>query len=242
MFLKIKSFYGPLMLGLALAACSSKKSTKAEKIDTRLEKSQEFSGREEVGIKDGNVVVQKKVYLAEELRKLHNEVYSLEDEVYGNRRYQTMGLYGVYKECKTKLSDKRIGGTGKLNSIEAAERVTDNEPEMRIGLDENKKLVSVTEEDLKERINRFRGYKKVLERRSSEYQEKIEVCEQDYKTALIDHGLKPEDTKSKGEWVMGPNGYRVWRARSLPTDDPEELSRRKAQGDLKPVTVPTVDE
>ncbi len=244
---RFKSFYGVALSALLgssvfLGGCASKKSNKAEKIETQMEKSQSFGAGEEVGVKSGNLVVQRKVFLAEELRKLHNDVYSLEDEVYGNPRYQTLGLYGVYKECKAKLSDKRIGGTGKLNAIEPPERVTENEPEMRIGIDEKKQLVSVSEEGLQERITRFKGYKKVLDRRASEYREKTEICEQEYRTALIDNGLKPEDTKSQGEWVMGPQGYRVWRARTLPTQDPEELARRKAKGETKPVKDPVTDE
>jgi len=40
--------------------------------------------------------------------------------------------------------------------------------------------------------------------------------------------------------VMGPQGYKVWRAKKNATKDPEELSRRKAQRDSQ--VVPPAEE
>jgi len=234
--------YSLLIGAFLLVACSSKKIDPARPIETKMEKTQRLDSSEEVGVKGDNIVVQRKVYLAEELRKLQNEVYALEDEVYGNRSYQTIGLYGVYKECKSRLADKRIGGAGRLEPIEKAERVIDTEAELKIGIDEGKQLVGISEEGLRDRIDRFRGFRRILRKRADEYHEKIEICESDYRTALIDNGLKPEDTKSKGEWVMGPQGFRVWRAVTLPTNDPEELARRKAKGERAPLKMQNSEE
>ena len=82
-----------------LGACSSPH--KAKKLDTEFERSQNVQG-EEVGIKDGKLVVQRKIELAERLRRLQNDVYELEDRVYGNRKFGSKGLYGVLKDCKIK--------------------------------------------------------------------------------------------------------------------------------------------
>jgi hypothetical protein len=225
-------------LTLALGACAS---NKAEKMDTRLEKSQELQTGQTVGLRDGNVVVQRKVFLAEELRKLEAEVVGLENELYGNKKFGTKGLQGVHFECEKKLADPRVGGNGKLKPLERSERLSDKEEELKFAIDEKEQLVGVSEEMLRDRIERFQGHRKILRERYDEMETGIEVCEQDYKTALINSGLNPEDTKAQGEWVTGPNGYRVWRAKVKATDDPEELSRRKGLKQGAPAVVPVDD-
>ena len=155
--------------------------TKQKKIDTTIDSSGQVSGDTEVGVKDGNMVVQKKVMMSEELRKLQYEVYELEDRVYGNRKYGSLGLYGVLRDCKMQLSDPKNGGDGKLMWTEPIDRVTDKEDEFKMGLDDTKKLIGVTEEFLTERIARFRGYKNLLSKRQDEYEEKLAICKVDLK-------------------------------------------------------------
>ena len=162
---------------LLFAGCSSKH--KAKDIDTSIENSQNLNSETKHGVKDGDMIVQKKVEMNEELRRLQYEVYELEDRVYGNRKYGSLGLYGVLRNCKTELSDPRNGGDGKLAWTEPMERITDKEDEFKIGLDEQKKLVGVTEEFLKDRIDRFKGYKTLLMKRQDEYDEKVAICKTD---------------------------------------------------------------
>lgn len=166
-----------LFLGsmLFLAACATNKN-KAEKINTEVENTDLVSGDTSVGVKDGNMIVQKKVQMNEELRKLQYEVYEIEDRVYGNRRYGSLGLYGVLRECKSHVSDPKNGGDGKLKWTEPVDRVTEKEDEFKIGIDEKDKLVGVSEEFLHDRIQRFRGYKKVLMQRQDEYEDKLAIC------------------------------------------------------------------
>ncbi|MBC7420303.1 MAG: hypothetical protein H7328_06195 [Bdellovibrio sp.] len=170
-------------MGLFLSSCASNPN-KAEKIDTRLDHSGQVSGDTELGVKNGNMVVQKKVMMNEELRKLQYEVYELEDRVYGNRKYGSLGLYGVLRDCKLQLSDPKNGGDGKLMWTEPIDRVTDKEDDFKIGLDESKKLVGVSEEFLSERIARFRGYKSLLAKRQDEYEEKLAICKSDLKSRI----------------------------------------------------------
>jgi len=172
---------------LSLTACSHNPN-KAEKIDTKMEKDSQVSGDTKIGVKDGNMIVQKKVMMNEELRTLQNDVYSLEDRVYGNRKYNSQGLYGALKLCRTKASSKAMGGDGKVTWTEPIDRVTDKEDEFNIGLDEKDKIVGVSEEFLKDRIARFQGYKGVLQKREDEYQEKLEVCDADL--ASREHDMK----------------------------------------------------
>lgn len=173
-----KQTLASIISGLALivlSACSSNP-YKAEEIKTQVDNKQEVNSETTVGVKDGNAIVQKKVAMNEELRRLQYEVYELEDRVFGNRKYGSLGLYGVLRACKTDLSSPKNGGDGKLMWTEPLERVTDKEDDFKIGIDEQKKLVAVTEEFLKDRIERFRGYKTVLMKRQDEYEDKVAIC------------------------------------------------------------------
>ena len=114
--------------------------------------------------------------LNEELRKIQYEVYELEDRVYGSRKYGSLGLYGVLRDCKLQLLDTKNGGDGKLKWTEPIDRVTEKEDKFQIGLDEEKKLVGVSEEFLADRIKRFKGYQGLLNKRQDEYEEKVAIC------------------------------------------------------------------
>lgn len=169
-----------LLFALFIAACSSNPH-KAKEIDTKIDNSDKVSGDTSVGVKDGNMIVQTKVLMNEEIRRLQNEVYEMEDHVYGNRKYGSLGLYGVLRDCKTQMADPKNGGDGKLMWTEPIDRVTDKEDEFKIGLDEKGKLAGVSEEFLKDRITRFKEYKKVLNKRQDEYEEKVSICKADLK-------------------------------------------------------------
>jgi hypothetical protein len=166
------------------SSCASNKN-KAEKIDTHVDNSATITGDTSVGVKDGNMVVQKKVMMNEELRSLQYDVYELEDRVYGNRKYGSLGLYGALRECKMQLSDPRNGGDGKLIWTEPIDRVTEKEDDFKIGLDEEKKLVGIKEEFLSDRINRFKGYRTLLNKRQDEYEEKLAICKTDLNAKKI---------------------------------------------------------
>jgi hypothetical protein len=181
-----------LSLGLILISCASNPN-KAKEIETEMQKTSAISGDTEVGIKDGNMVVQKKVQMNEELRRLQNEVYGLEDEVYGNRKYGSEGLYGALKKCRKDLASKENGGDGILSWTEPIDRVTDKEDEWKVGIDEKEKIVGVSEEFLLDRIKRFKDYKRVLQKRQDEYKEKVEIC--DAKLESKKHEMKQKKSE-----------------------------------------------
>jgi hypothetical protein len=79
------------------------------------------------------------------------------------------------------LSDKSLGGDGKVMWQEPLERVIKDEDNFTVGLDEEQRLVGVSEEYLKDRISRFKGYEKVLQARRDEYEEKVLVCQTELK-------------------------------------------------------------
>ena len=62
------------------------------------------------------------------------------------------------------------------------DRVTDKEDDMNIGLDDQKRLIGVSEEMLKDRIERFRNYKSTLQKREDEYDDKVAICKNELKT------------------------------------------------------------
>ncbi|AGH95870.1 hypothetical protein [Pseudobdellovibrio exovorus] len=183
--MKLKQYIGfaALLLSVEMlfTACSSNPN-KARDIETKMENSSEVTGDTSLGIKDGMMVVQKKVQMNEELRRLQYEVYELEDRVYGNRKYGSLGLYGVLRDCRLQLSDPKNGGDGKLKWTEPIDRVTEKEEEFKIGIDEEKKLVGVSEEFLADRIKRFKGYKTILDKRQDEYEEKVAICKAELKS------------------------------------------------------------
>ena len=183
--MKIQQFIGftALLISIELlfTACTTNPN-KAKDIETHMENTSQVSGDTSLGVKDGMMVVQRKVQMNEELRKIQYDVYELEDRVYGNRKYGSLGLYGVLRDCRLQLSDTKNGGDGKLKWTEPMDRVTDKEDDFKIGIDEEKKLVGVSEEFLADRIKRFKGYKSVLDNREDEYEEKVAICKAELKS------------------------------------------------------------
>jgi uncharacterized lipoprotein YmbA len=171
-----------VVMGLLITHCASNPH-KAKEIDTSLEKRQNLDDEQSIGVKNGNMVFQKKVDMAEELRRLQIDVYSLEDRVYGNRKFGSNGLYGVLRMCRAEVVSPKNGGNGKLIWTEPMDRVTDKEEEFDIGYDQKDKIIGVSEEFLKDRIDRFKNYRRVLQKREDEYQEKVEICENELKNA-----------------------------------------------------------
>ena len=163
------------ILGLLLSQCSSNPH-KAEKIDTKMETEEKLNSETSIGVKDGNMVYRRKVNMAEELRRLQISVYSLEDRVYGNRKYGSEGLYGVLKQCRLEVISPENGGKGKLKWTEPMDRVTDKEDDFQIGLNNKEKIIGVSQEFLKDRIARFKEYRRILQKREDEYKEKVEIC------------------------------------------------------------------
>jgi hypothetical protein len=165
-----------LLWPLVLCFCSTNPH-KAKEIDTTVEKQQHLNDEQSIGVKEGNMIYQKKVDMVEELRRLQINVYSLEDRVYGNRKFGSSGLFGVLKKCRTEVTSPKNGGDGKLMWTEPIDRVTDKEEEFDIGYDKKDQIIGVSQEFLKDRINRFKEYKRVLQKREDEYQEKVDICE-----------------------------------------------------------------
>lgn len=163
-----------LLFSVLLTGCSTNPN-KAEPVTTQLDQATAV-GTQQVGVKNGEMVVLEKGQMAEKLRDLQNSVYALEDKVYGTRKLGTLGLYGELKTCQRKLASRQYGGSGTLVWAEPLDRVTDKEEELKMGVDEKKEIVGIKEEGLNDRWLRFQGYKTILQKRSDELQDRIEAC------------------------------------------------------------------
>ena len=170
---------------IVLASCSHNPN-KAEKIETNLDHREKVSGSQSLGLKSGEMVVQEKIEVTERLRDLQNQVQGLEDKVYGSRKFESKGLHGDLRSCRSKLSSRQYGGSGTLVWAEPLDRVTDKEEELSLGLDESNQLVGVREEFLRDRLNRYLGYKKILQKREDEFTEGLEECKAQLKDKEVD--------------------------------------------------------
>jgi hypothetical protein len=165
-------------------------------LDTKLEHQAAISGDDSIGVKDHMMVVQRKTQMNEELRRLQYEVYELEDHVYGNRKYGSLGLYGVLKACRTDVADQANGGDGHVHWNEPMDRITDKEPELKMGLDEKGQIVGVNEEYLHDRTERFLGYKQVLMKRQDGFQDDLAICQAQLKSQKYDLSLKAQNPQA----------------------------------------------
>ena len=167
-----------VLTALFLVSCSSKH--KAKDLDTQVDMAAPVRSDSVVGVKDGDMVYQRKVSMSEELRRLELDVYDLEAKVMGGPRYlDNRGLYGVLRDCRVQMGDASNNGDGKIRWTEAREYVTAEDDFSAMGIEDKKKIIGVSEEFLKDRLTRFRGYKSTLEKRQDEYETKVKMCQLD---------------------------------------------------------------
>jgi len=182
-----------VVITLALAACANPH--KAKDIDTTVDMTAPVNAGGVIGVKDGDMVYQRKVMMNEELRNLETEVYNLEAKVYGGPRYlDNRGLYGVLKDCRAEMSEAQNGGDGKLLWTEKREYVTAEDDLAKIGVEDKKKIVGLSEEFLKDRLERFKGYRQTLMSRQEEYETKVKVCELELKSKQKTASSKKADS------------------------------------------------
>lgn len=219
-----------------LGACASKPETVSVGEPEKLDRSY-LSGTgersETVGEKDGTIVIQRKVSLETDLAKARDSIEDLENTIYGSSRKDPGGLWLRLKDCRKKVSDVRLGGNGVPDTMETWEKISESDAEMKYRVDQKKYVIAVSEEQLEDRLAKLKNVRSILERRYTEFRDKLDSCEEKYHATLVKHGLDPEDTKAEGEWVDGSGGYRVWQMRRAPSNNPEELMRRKEEREKK---------
>lgn len=218
-----------LTVGVFVVGCASKKVSLDEPtpMDKQLNAGTGEQG-EKVGVRGDSIVVQKRVYLEEELAKKHDSIQDLENTIYGESVRYPGGLWLGLQDCRKKISDPRLGGSGAPEPMETWEKLSQKEPDFDYRVDKKDNVVAVSEEDLGAKIANLTKMENILQRRYTDFKSKLDSCDNAYRVALLKNGLNPEDTQANGEWVEGPNGYKIWKMRRPSTSDPEELMRRKA--------------
>jgi len=213
-----------VVLTVAIGCASKHDPTK--EFDKEL-KSGTTDDKEKVGLKDDKVYIKKKIFLEEQLFKLKREAEDLENAVYGRSKQDPGGIFAALKDCRKNLSDPRLGGSGIPEKMEKWEKITETEDDYTFMVDKHNNVVGVTEEELGARVTRLKRNKRLLNDTYDRFTDKLTVCQSKYRSALVQHGLNPTDTKAQGEWVEGPDGYKVWKMKEGATKDPEELMKRK---------------
>lgn len=163
-------YVSSLVLVAVLAGCSSNPH-KAEETNTKLKNAEDVGQNVTVGQNDsGEVVASRKLKLADQLRDLQRETYELEYEIYGNDKLGRKGIYTVLRECYDK--------GGELKRLPSRAILTKNEDKFggKMVLDENKNLVSLSDEYFLERIKRFEGYKDGYEQQKEDFDDKLRTC------------------------------------------------------------------
>ncbi|AHZ86308.1 hypothetical protein Bb109J_c0966 [Bdellovibrio bacteriovorus] len=162
-----------LLAGLMIAGlmgCSSK-----DKLDTELEDAQ-LMGRETVGKRDDNYVIQEKKNLVQHLQEVQTDVYTMEENIYGNRDLGNKGKYGVLRDCKIEASPQ----AGSKVDMVPKNILTEEEGQLarQTGVDESGTLITLREEDLNKRLKRFEGYKSAYEKQEEWFDNEIQACRQ----------------------------------------------------------------
>lgn len=217
-----------VLVAVLTVSCASKKVSldEPEKFEKNLNTAT-TDKNEKVGVKDGTVVIQKRIYLEEELSKLQTQIGDLESSIYGRSKKDPGGVWASLQKCRRKTADPRLGGDGNPEPMEKWERISEKDEDFNYAVDDKNNVVAYSEEKLEARVVNLKKMKRILDDKYDSFKDKQDVCENKYRTALINHGIKPEDTQAQGEWVDGPSGQRTWKMRRPSTDDPEELMRRK---------------
>ena len=165
-----------ILLCLFVAACSSQH--KAKDLDTSVEMAAPVRSDSVVGVKDGDMIYQRKVAMNEELRRLELDVYDMEARVLGGSRYlDNRGLYGALRDCRIEMGAVENNGDGKIRWTESREYVTPDDQFSSVGVEDKNRIVGVSEEFLKDRIVRFKSYRSTLEKRQDEYETKLKSCQ-----------------------------------------------------------------
>jgi hypothetical protein len=135
----------------------------------------EISDKQAIGMKkDGEeLIYQKKSNVLAELTKTEEDVFQLQDKVYGTKEYNSKGLYGQFLACRKKKAIK----TGDLSRLPDKSPVIEDD-KVKLVIDKNTgRAIGFTEEALQNRLDRFKNYKTVLYERQEEVEQLIEKCE-----------------------------------------------------------------
>jgi hypothetical protein len=164
-----------IMSVLALAACSSKK--KLETVETELEGQAKINNTTSIGkAGSGDTVIQEKTKLVDYLVDLERQVYAAEETIFGNKAYGNIGKYGALENCAVELQKQTSGKWGMVEMPEKIVLTKLGGPKKKPGIDEKKRLVVLSQEEITARIKRFEDYKEAYENQDDWYDTEIKNC------------------------------------------------------------------
>lgn len=166
-----------LLLILVMFHLQACRSNKAKIIETEISKTSAVGTDTAVGVDDGDtMILQKKLHLSEEIRRMREDTFDLEDRVYGNRKFQSTGLYGKYKSCYLKLNEDQKSQLPKPGNLD---RWTDESEEIKIGYNQSKEqLIALKEDKLNDYLDKLRERKKNLQEKEDTFNDGIRRCHQ----------------------------------------------------------------
>jgi hypothetical protein len=160
-----------------ISGCKSNPN-KVTDLESPVKQTEIVSAQESIGVNaDGMMVYQRKVRLAEELRRLQNEVSDLEDHLWGTRAYKTTGLIGQYQSCRNKLPKTEQSNFSAYSAGTRPSESIEDAANFKAGVDTQKdKLALITEEKIADRILRLKTTRQQLQSKEDELIEKLNAC------------------------------------------------------------------
>jgi len=108
------------------------------------------------------------------------------------------------KQCRTSLSDTRLGGSGDLQPMpDVASVLKPRDVQEEMGVDENGDLKIVRKEFLNHRLAAMKSNTKTMEKMISTLTPMVEECERRLGNARLDHGLPSERFVAQGYFTAG---------------------------------------
>lgn len=163
--------------GLLMVGCSSSEKKKVTEVDTKLKNEVLLGSGESIGVKEDELLFQKKTNLVTEITNLENEVILLEDRVFGSKMHGSKGLMGEYDKCRVKRAEVTGVYSGKIK-----EAAYQKDSQRKIYIEKGSgRLITLTQENLEDRFKKLSGYKVVLEDAENEIQDYLTQCQLDLK-------------------------------------------------------------
>lgn len=218
-----------ILVALVLSSCSSVKN-----IDSSMIEPTDLKGKvgdRNLGIKDGEIVLQEKSAADDELRIAENVNMTLRDSL----RHEEHML----QWCRTDLSDTRLGGTGVLP--EPIQNDIDTAPvsEEKMGLvGEDESLVVVKTTNFKTQLIQARKDKISLDKTISSTKRLRQECEYKLSSARQNAGLSPKRYGAQGYFTSNGGWVQIRKAEQS-LDDAFEIAAEAKNA--KPLPAGVVD-
>ncbi|MGK5083989.1 hypothetical protein WDW37_11875 [Bdellovibrionota bacterium FG-1] len=186
-------------------------STGPRKLDTEIDAKGE-SAQGNIGLKNGEVTIQKQTNAADELRGTQWSNSRYEDELAHE--------YHMLKWCREDVADPRLGGTGEVTPLPEVDNMKQTAAvKEEFGLTENGNLAFKSEEDFLKRIQIERNYQTTLMKMVKTVRTQSEDCERKMGQARLKAGLPAKRYQGQSTVTSEGNVGKVIRRHEHSLDD-----------------------